>query len=75
MAKKKPMYPLEPQGVDKSTWLYFERKGVCVVRQIRNKEDVLVQSDMFYLPWRSILTAAKVRRRAKSRPSSTRADK
>ncbi len=71
MAKKRKGYPLEPQNVNASTWLYFERKGVCVVRQIRDKDDVLRQSDMFTLPWRFIEAAAAVRRRAKTRSSTT----
>lgn len=54
-------YPVEPQSVDESTWCYFEKKGLCVVRQLRDAQGVLKQSDMFYLPWRLILKAADVR--------------
>lgn len=56
---------LKPQQVDASTWFYEEPKGICVVRQLRNKDDVLVQSDMFYLPWRKVAASVERWRRRK----------
>lgn len=65
MAKKKTTerkpaaQSLNPQNVDRQTWYYEERKGICVVRQIRSPDDELVQADMFYLPWRKIEASVK----------------
>lgn len=51
---------LKPINVNPETWMYAERKGLCVVRQIRNPAGTLVQGDMFYLPWGKIAKAMKV---------------
>ena len=56
---------LTPINVNKQTWLYAERKGLCVVRQLRNPKRHLVQGDLFYLPW------AKVEKAMKSRPKKS----
>jgi hypothetical protein len=53
---------LAPININRQTWLYAERKGLCVVRQLRNPTDDLVQSDLFYIPW------AKVEKALKQRP-------
>ena len=52
--RRRPGLSLKPQNVNTSTWYYEERRGICVVRQIRDKDDVLRQSDTFYLPWKKI---------------------
>lgn len=58
---------LEPQNVDRYTWYYEEPKGICVIRQLRNKDDVLYQSDTFYLPWKKLETSVERYRDAKSK--------
>lgn len=62
MPRKKD-WRLSPVPVDRGTWFYCERRGVCVVRQIRDKDDKLVQGDMFYLPWRKLIEAVDNHRR------------
>ena len=45
---------LKPINVDRETWMYAESRGLCVVRQLRDPRGVLVQGDMFYLPWHRV---------------------
>jgi hypothetical protein len=68
-------YPTSPRSVNKSTWLYEEKKGLTVVRQLRNPQGVLVQSDFFHIPWRFILAAAKTPAAAKRRLAQRKAKK
>lgn len=58
---------LKPINVNKQTWLYAERKGLCVVRQLRNPKGDLVQSDLFYIPWGRLEKAMKSRPRKSNR--------
>lgn len=59
--------PRTPTDIDNETWFYEERKGLFVVRQLRNPKCVLVQGDSFCLPWRAIEQAVDRRRAAKRR--------
>ena len=52
---------LKPITVDKSTWMYAERKGLCVVRHLRSRSGILVQGDLFYIPWSKVRRAVSVR--------------
>jgi len=45
----------KPISIDKNTWYYEEVKGVCVVREVRDKEDNLIQTEQFYIPWKRLL--------------------
>ena len=55
MIKKDSSFFIKPIDIDENTWYYHERKGICVVRQIKNKQTKeLVQVDMFYLPWNKL---------------------
>jgi hypothetical protein len=64
-------WPRSPRTVNKETWFYEEKKGLCIVRQIRDTKGRLVKADLFHLPWRFVLKAAKtpaaVRRRMAKR--------
>ena len=68
MARKpetaKELKELAPIIVDQNTWMYAERRGLCVVRQIRNRQGDLVLSDICYLPWPKIRRALAVKERA-----------
>ena len=60
-------YPTHPRNVDKRTWFYEEKKGLCVVRQIRDSGGELLQGDIFHIPWKFITAAARTPAAARRR--------
>lgn len=52
-------------NVNKDTWMYAEKKGLCVVRRIRNPDSVglITQTDMFYIPWGKVKKAFRTHQR------------
>lgn len=60
-------YPTHPRNVDKRTWFYEEKKGLCIVRQHRNARGDLMNGDIFYIPWKFITAAAKTPSAARQR--------
>lgn len=67
MAKKNSM-SLEPQIMNRRTWYYEERKGICVVRQIEGPDGDVIKAETFYLPWAKV--EASVKRWRRFRPST-----
>jgi hypothetical protein len=58
MTRKQPW--LEPINITGETWLYAEGKGLCVVH-VRPGA-----TDTFYLPWRSVGNAMRLRQQMKA---------
>ena len=59
---------LKPINVDANTWCYAERRGLCVVHQVSSG----IRSDMFYLPWRTIGKALRLKQQITARPKRKR---
>lgn len=58
--KRKPPYALgslKPITIDGVTWMYPERKGLCMVRE----------GVIFYIPWSKIIRAVSVREVSRKR--------
>ena len=45
----------EPINIDKHTWYYEENKGICVVREVLDKDGNYIQTEQFYLPWKKLM--------------------
>lgn len=52
---------LKPISVNKETWMYAEKRGLCIVRQICDPSGKLIQADMYRVPWSKIERAVSIR--------------
>ena len=60
MSRKQPW--LDPININAQTWCYAEDKGLCIVRQI----PALQHDEVFFLPWRSVGKAMRLRQQMKA---------
>ncbi len=53
-----PSYSLNPQDIDGETWFYDSRRGLLVVREVRDN-GVYIRTDQFTIPWRAVVDAVR----------------
>lgn len=52
----------DPQNIDKSSWYYEFPAHLLIVREVRDKAGVYIQTEQFKLPWRMIEQSRKRRK-------------
>ena len=50
---------LEPMKIDDDNWYYEEKKGICVVHQVKDGKREYLKTDQFYIPWKRLLESVK----------------
>lgn len=50
---------LSPIQVTESDWYYEEVEGICLIHEIKNDHDVLLQTDKIVIPWSKILKSVE----------------
>lgn len=51
---------LNPIMVNHETWMFPEKRGLCVVREVR-ANGRLIQTEVFHLPWAKVRHAVAIR--------------
>lgn len=67
MSRKSPVNPLKPINVNRRTWMYPERRSLCLVREVMGPEG-LIRTEVFSIPWSKIERAVSVREVARKKP-------
>lgn len=49
----------KPIEIDDDNWYYEEKKGICIVHQVRDRTKIHKQTDQFYIPWPKLLNSVK----------------
>ena len=55
----KGIFPLSPTDISKTVWFYQQRKGLCVVAQLVEKDGTVLGTTIADIPWRRLLPAFK----------------
>lgn len=64
----KGIFPLSPtQIVNNKSWFYQQRKGLCVVAELRDKRGYYLGTTVTDIPWRKLLEPYKNYRRYQRR--------
>lgn len=63
---------LHPQRIDDQSWYYEEPKGICIVREIRDRCGHWIQTDTMLIKWAKIRKSLARKDQKKKRPVKTR---
>jgi hypothetical protein len=67
------IFPLKPTDIKKpGSWFYQERKGLCVVAELRDKDSGYLGTTVTDIPWRKLVPAFKNYQRMKRAATRTK---